>query len=198
MFIKVARAVIVAVWFVEKANSLNTGNNCAFSDIVRLFRVSNASVEFCGLSEAFNKSRTKVVESLEELELAEDSEAETNLERPSSVSVALSEYFSSPLISVNCLVLEAGLPLIAKGANSVNDSMVTVVLSALDKSVNSGVSAGVSAIFFMAPKISSKELFGAVKADPNIVKIGPICGITLLTLMCLISASPMYIFVKGL
>lgn len=95
-------------------------------------------------------------------------------------------------------MLEAGLPLMAKGANSVNDSMVTVVFSALDSSVNSGVRAGVSAMFFMAPKISSKELFGAVKADPSMVKMGPICGITLLTLMCLISASPMYMLVKGL
>lgn len=115
----------------------------------------------------------------------------TRLPRDSKVWLVLLENESRPLIAISSLVDEELSLLIAKGANSVKATTESEVFLAFFSKFSSGVRAGVSAIAFNELKTSDKELFGADRAVPSTVRIGAICGKTLVTLICLMSASPM-------
>lgn len=185
----VSNASHVAVMFLELANNSNTGDNFVFSSVVILFKVIKDSVVPIGLVESTNRVRTVFSKEAEVEEVLVDID-DINVLNPSKSSVVFLEVVNNSSRAEKAVVVAVLVPSKAIGANCVKDDNVAEVLAALDNKCSKGDKASVEAIALRAPKMVSTVVFGAVRAEPNTVKIGPTCGITFVTLIFDISASP--------
>lgn len=189
-FIIVPNASNVAVMFLELSNNSNTGDSCAFSAEVILFKVIKDSVVPTGSVESANKVKTALAKASELEELLVEMD-DIKVLKPSKSSVVFVEVVNNSSRAEKAAVVPALVPAKAIGANFVRDDNVVAVSVAWDNKFNRGDKTAVEAIALRAPKIVSTVVFGAVKAEPKTVKTGPTCGTTLVTLIFEISASPM-------